>query len=292
MRPASPFDPVYLRLATARLGHDLFVTPGFNAVPGAGVRQILTLHDLIHVRYADESGKLKATYYERIVRPAVVRAGLVMTVSETSRADILDWTGLDPAQVVNVGNGCSMPVAVDDAASSNRSAARPTVLFVGNDRPHKRVDLLVAVGSLLPADVRMVVVGVSERALAEHCSAVGVSTSRFELRSGLTDRELRDVYDAADCLLFPSDFEGFGLPALEAMARRTAVVYCCTAVGEVVGDLGFRAEPDAAALAGAVTRAIGARDDLGSRLTARALTFDWDRVAARVGSAIESGLNR
>src|SRR5690349_20497302 len=92
-RPGTVLDSLYL---SGRLGgSSLRVSPGFNAALLPRGRQLLTVHDLIHLNYPGEASTLKRRYYSQLVRPAIERAGVVMTVSEFTRGEIVAWLGMD-----------------------------------------------------------------------------------------------------------------------------------------------------------------------------------------------------
>jgi glycosyltransferase involved in cell wall biosynthesis len=270
----------------ARRDARIFVSPGYAAAARGPGRQILTLHDLIHLKVTDERSAAKSLYYGQVVLPAVRRSNVVLTVSEFSRSAIAEWSGLDLAAVVNVSNGLSLPLATDDEVS-DPGTVDPYVLFVGNEKPHKGFDLLVRAVRHLPPDVQVIAVGVSTARVVALCEMHGVDRSRLVVRNDVPDDALVALYTRARCLALPSSYEGFGLIALESMARGTPVVYGCDAVAEVVGELGTRVElnPEAFAAGLALHTESGTTD--ATALRARASTFSWEDVGRRVSSVIE-----
>ena len=85
----------------------VFFTPGFVPPWRTATPFVFEIHDLIHLSHPGEAGLLRKLFYERIIRPAVGRAARVITVSEFSRGEILEWTGADPDRVLCVPNGVS-----------------------------------------------------------------------------------------------------------------------------------------------------------------------------------------
>jgi glycosyltransferase involved in cell wall biosynthesis len=286
--PTSPIDALYLR-GVLRLGRgDLFVTPGFNASLAGPYRQLVTVHDLIHLRVDDESSRAKRLYYKRVVLPAIRSSQRVLTGSQFSRNELIAWTGLPPEAVVAVGYGCSFPPATRAERDGAAATEGRTVLFVGNPKPHKNLSLVVAALRHMSADVRVVTVGVPYDYVAEKCEAYGVALSRFNVLQRLSDAELRELYIAAACVALPSTYEGFGLAALEGMAVGTATAYACDAVDEVVGPLGFRSASttDGEAYADVLAKAMAIDGSARRNLIARAKTFSWDDTAKLVEQQI------
>jgi glycosyltransferase involved in cell wall biosynthesis len=281
--PASPADVV--AAWRMRLGKDDVVfTPGFNA----GVtraRQVLTLHDLIHLEDGDEGSMAKRVYYERLVRPAVRRAGTVLTVSKTSRTAIREWLRDDHVDVVNVGNGVSDLFFQPSAAQrSGRD-----LLYVGNLKPHKNPGPVFAALRLVP-DARLTVV-TSDVAGVEALGRQHGVEDRVRAVASCTDRELRDLYAASTALVIPSLREGFGLPAVEALAVGTPVIHWhgCDSVAEIVGSHGAAVDDahDAEAWADAIGAALRGHVWSG-RPEGWAEQWSWDGVARRIDRALRA----
>jgi glycosyltransferase involved in cell wall biosynthesis len=258
------------------------VSPGFNASLAGPFRQLITVHDLIHLHVDDESSLAKRLYYERVVLPAIRSAGRVLTGSQFSRNEIINWSGLSPDAVISVGYGSSFAPATTVELDRGAAGDGRMILFVGNSKPHKNFRLLVSSLRYMSDNVRVVAVGAPLEFVAATCHSEGVSVSRFDVRQNVSEADLRELYITAACVGLPSTYEGFGLPALEGMAVGTPTAYICDAVAEVVGPLGFRshgktnAEAFAFALEGAIQKGMP------SQLIARASTFSWDDSAKLV----------
>jgi len=289
--PASP-TAVYdiLNMSRMRLSRrDVVFSPGFNAGVSRAV-QVLVLHDLIHLEERAESSFLKTLFYEVIVRRAVLRAGVVMTVSTTSAEKISQWLDTSRVDVVVVGNGRS--AAFTRMGASIRSAAR-TFVYVGNLKPHKNVDVLLAALVLRP-DYRLILVTSDVVQAQMKIQELGLA-SQVEIRSNVPDEELAVLYRGASGALQPSLLEGFGLPALEAMSCGTAVAYWhgCESVREICAGTGVAVHE-----AVSVSEWAKAMDDL-VRISDQGgvsmppswdAKYDWDNVARNVQTVVERAM--
>ncbi|GAA2749798.1 glycosyltransferase family 4 protein [Amnibacterium kyonggiense] len=283
--PLSPLDvlnPGRLRLS----GRDIVYSPGFNAGLSRA-RQVLTLHDLIHLDDPDERSTAKRLYYERLVRPAVRRAGLVITVSPTSARSIRTWIDRDDVRVVDVGNGCS-DIFLEAAVTLPPDDA--TFAYVGNLKPHKNPRVVFAALAQVTG-ARLTVVSRDSQAVQELAAEFGV-TDRVRAVSDCTDQELRDVYASSRALLMPSLSEGFGLPAVESIAVGRPVVHWagCEAVAQVVGPHGAAVQDAHDPSAWADTMRAVIDDRTGHPLPDAAWRHrhSWDAVAGRVDAALTS----
>lgn len=265
----------------------LIYSPGYGALVRAP-RQVLTVHDLIHLRMAWPGRAKFAAYYGGPVRRTVRNAGVVMTVSQTSANDIREWVRDDAVQVIDAGNGCSDAFRVDGPADA---AHDPYLLFVGNLRQHKNLDVVLR-ALVLAKDVRLrAVMPASEiPAASERATALGVY-DRVVWLHGIDDERLASLYRGAAATVMPSTIEGFGLPALESVACGVPVIFWrgCEAVAEVVGDRGWALESwsDAEEWASALTTASSSS----RRVSPPAGAHDWDRTAGIISGVLEDALS-
>jgi len=261
-------------------------SPGYGALVRAP-RQIITIHDLIQLRSPWPARAKFAAYYAGPVRRTVRKAGLVLTVSETSARDIRAWLRDDAVQVVNAGNGCSAAFRPDGPAAP---ADDPYLVFVGNVRPHKNLEVVLRALALAPGVTLRAVLPEREIATAQaRAQARGVA-DRVTWLHGIDDDQLASLYRGAVATVMPSTDEGFGLPALESIACGAPVLFWrgCAAVAEVVGDRGWAVESakDAAQWAATMVGAAGAR----RRVTPPTGAHDWGRTARIVSDALERAL--
>lgn len=254
-------------------------TPGFNAGL-TRAQQVVTLHDLIHLETPSERTRMKTLYYERVVRPTVRRAGLVVTVSPTSADVIGDWLSDPTVTVADVGNGCA------DVFFSDRVPAAPDtlrLLYVGSMKPHKRVDVAFETLARLPGATLTLVTNELEE-VRRQAVAAGVDEARVRVEPDCSDERLLELYQEHSCLLFPSELEGFGLPVVEAIAAGCAVLYrrSCTSVHAIAAGVGVALDtddPEEWAIAAAEARPRTRPDDWGSR-------YAWTSVADRLDGVL------
>ncbi len=243
-----------LALGARRDRAQLFHAPHYVCPPVLACPAVVTIHDLIHLRFPDWRGRPVAPLYARVMlRLAVWRAARVITVSESTRRDLERRLGARPERIRVIPNGVTShfgpaaDAAALQAGLGELGLAPPYLLFVGNPMPHKNLGrLLDAFAGLPPALGPLVVAGVrpaARPALERALEARGLR-GRVRVLAPLPEAVMPRLYQGASLLVIPSLWEGFGLPALEAMACGTPVVASDRgALPEVVGDAGVLVDP-------------------------------------------------
>lgn len=268
-----------------------------GAAPLAGLpRQLCTLHDAAVFDHPQAYTPAFGLWYRQLFRAAARSAGALLTVSEFSRARLAEALHLEPRRLAVVGEGAShLDAVVPDAGVLQRLGvgAAPFVLAVGSRNPTKNfAALLRAFGRLQAADdVRLVVVGGSRASVfADEAAA---STDPRVLHAGpLDDAAIKALYGAARGLVFPSLYEGFGLPLAEAMALGCPVAASDIApVRETCGEAALYFDPhDEAAIAAALQALLALpeaeRQARAAAGRARARALDWAVAAARVETCV------
>lgn len=277
-KPSDPQD--FLRVRRTPGGETIY-SPGYNGFL-ARSPQVVTVHDLIHLHPTTNRRAVYLAHYSTVLRPIIRRNRLVLTVSETSKRAIEEWVDDDRVTVVNAGNGLSEAFHPGESPATEDSA--PYFLYVGNLRAHKNVDVVFRALARVP-DAKLIVI-MNDRESAERRAAELGVADRVEVRSGLTDLELADLYRGAVATVFPSLVEGFGLPAVESIACGTPVIFWegCESIAEICSGQGLPVGDahDDLAWAEALRTALADRP----HATAPAASYSWDRTAAIVSNVL------
>jgi len=280
-----PLEPLLLSYQIARRQPDVYFSPGFNPPLLSSTPFVFTIHDLIHLRFAQNYGLKQRAYYRAVVAPAILRASAIVTVSEFSRREILESIAVPESKVRVAGPGVA-----EHFSANVESFDLPYdyFLYVGNRKPHKNIPrLLEAFGRAeLGVGIRLVLLGEADRESAALAKALRLG-ERVIFLGEVTDDDLPGLYRGAVALALPSLLEGFGLPALEAMACGAPVIASnSSSLPEVVGDAGILVDPyDVEALADAMQRVASdaeLRAGMISRGLERAKLYSWDKTAGQI----------
>jgi glycosyltransferase involved in cell wall biosynthesis len=241
---------------------------------------VLTVHDLSFERDPSVMSVRDRMIFRAVVPRSARRAARLFAVSERTKRDLVELYRLPEEKIVVTPNGVDPVFSRAGPAPDGDAYA----LFVGALQPRKdpatAIDALALVGH---GDLRLVLVGPDKggRAAAERAAERAGIRERVEFRGHVPQEELAALYRGAACLVFPSRYEGFGLPVLEAMASGTPVVATTAgALPEVAGDAAILVEEqDAVALAGGIERALADRERLVAAGLERAKRFSWTESA-------------
>lgn len=237
--------------------HDVVHGPNFVVPPSAAVR-VMTVHDLTPVRFPELCHPATLVYPD-LIRRAAADGAWVHTDSDAVRDEVVDVLSIDPRRVVSVPLGFTSMAGGDAAAGRALAGRERFVLAVGTVEPRKDLPSLLRAVDLLAtegADLPLVHIGGDGWGAAAYDDALR-SMARPDLvtRLGRTGSDdLRHLYAAATVVAYPSVYEGFGLPVLEAMSAGVPVVSTTVpAIEEVAGDAAVLVAPgDVEALADAL----------------------------------------
>ena len=255
-------------------------------------RRVVTIHDLIYRIYPEAHPGFRAKGMGVLVPLAARRADRIITPSASTRDDLVRLLRTPAGKIDVALEGVRLPGPVTGDAARARArlglAARPAVLSLSAKRPHKNLGRLLQAMTLIPPERRPVLLlpgypTMWESDLRQQALDLGIDADTRFL-GWVPSEELEDLYAVASCFVFPSLYEGFGLPVLEAMARGVPVA--CSDRGslrEVAGDAAWLFDPDQpAAIADAIEALVSDRAEA-ARLVAlgreRAEQFSWAQTA-------------
>ena len=267
--------PRALRRIRPAVAHFLYAIP-----PLYRGRAVVTVHDISFEHFPDVMGRRDRLLFRTQVPRSVRRADKVLTGSDWTKRDLVEHYGIAEEKVVVT------PYGVGEAFTPE--GPRPGgqyVLFVGALQPRKDPLTAIEAFTRLNGDLRLVLVGPEKLGMQEIERALARPTlaGRVERREYASEPELAGLYRGASALIFPSRYEGFGLPVLEAMASGTPVVATTAgAIPEVAGDAAILVEPgDPEALAEGIRQALEQRERLVAAGLERAKRFSWAETARR-----------
>lgn len=289
--------PLGLARAVKRARVDLLHCPAPLAPLRSPVPLVVTLYDTAGFDHPEWMTRENAMHQRLVLAPVLRRATRVITSSAFGRDRITERIGIprERIDVVPLGvDAVFTPGHADTETLRRLGAERPYVLAVGTLQPRKNLEAALDAFERMDTDLRLVIAGSrgwSDDDLVRRVRA-SKAADRIVLTGRVGDEELADLYRGAECLVFPSRYEGFGLPPLEAMACGTPVVAAHAAsLPEVLGDAALLVDPDdPAALAAAVSEAIARRDELVQRGRAHAARFTWARAADAVVATYDAAL--
>ena len=300
-RPYSFREQVSIPWTLLRTRATVLHEPHYVLPPLARCRSVVTIHDCIHLRFPQYLPNRAALTYARAQMGAAARrSDRILTVSEASKRDILEFFPVPAEKITVIYNAIDERFAEPPPEEDVRHVAEryqlqdKFVLYVGNVKPHKNLERLIVAFHVLRQtpgleDVKLVIIGDEISRYASLRRAVHrYNLHKFVRFLGfLPDETLAIVYRLAGVFAFPSLYEGFGLPPLEAMASGTPVVTSnVSSLPEVTGDAALLVDPYSAdAIADALRRVLtdsSLADSLSARGLARARTFSWEAAARRI----------
>jgi glycosyltransferase involved in cell wall biosynthesis len=286
-------EQTLLPLLAARAGVELVHSMASTAPLWGRFRRVVTVHDLIYARFPDAHAGIRDKGMRVLVPSAARRSDRVIADSHSTREDLVELLGLARARidVVPLGLGAvrrEQPLPERDVRTHLELGERDVVLSLSAKRPHKNLLALIGALAQIAPERRPVLVipgypTAHESELRARAAALGIAGD-LRFPAWLSNAELEGLWSIARAFVFPSLYEGFGLPVLEAMARGVPVA-CSNAssLPEVAGEAALLFDPhDPAAIASAISRLLGdetLRARLHARGIARARQFTWERTA-------------
>ena len=293
-------EQIRIPLALRREGVTLFHAPHYVLPPLVTCRSVVTIHDCIHLMFPQYlPSRLALTYARTSIALAARRATRVLTVSESSKRDILRFVDVPADKIDVIYNAYDERFGVEPREEDvirvreRYQLHDPFVLYAGNVKPHKNLERLIEAFNLVRTrgleHVKLVLIGdeISKYAALRRAVHKHQLHQYVRFLGYLPEETLAVMYRLAGVFVFPSLYEGFGLPPLEAMASGTPVVTSnVSSLPEVAGDAAVLVDPyHPEAIADGIERVLGdetLRRDLRAKGLARARQFSWEASVTRV----------
>jgi glycosyltransferase involved in cell wall biosynthesis len=298
--PYSVAEQFKIPMSLAREGVRLVHEPHYVLPALTRCRSVVTIHDCIHLMFPEYlPNKLAHVYAKGSMWTATRKADRILTVSEASKKDILRFFNVSPDKVEVIYNAIDerflAPANPErmDLVRQRYQLDHPFVLYVGNIKPHKNIERLIdAFGRARlegPENLKLIIIGDE----ISKYPALRQSVHRHKLDKhvrflGFQPMEtLAAFYRLARAFVFPSLYEGFGLPPLEAMACGTPVVTSnVSSLPEIAGGAALLVDPyDEDAIASAMLRAVtdeSVRAEMIDKGVQRARTFSWKQSVKKI----------
>jgi glycosyltransferase involved in cell wall biosynthesis len=293
-------EQVRIPLALRREGVTLFHAPHYVLPPLVHCRSVVTIHDVIHLMFPQYlPNRVALSYAKWSIAQAAKRATRIMTVSESSKRDILRFVDTQPEKIDVIYNAYDERFAIEPREEDvvrvreRYQLTDEFVLYAGNVKPHKNLERLIDAFAIVRKQgldhLKLVLIGdeiskytALRRAVHQHQLHKYVRFLGY-----LPEETLAVMYRLAGVFVFPSLYEGFGLPPLEAMASGTPVVTSnVSSLPEVAGDAAVLVDPyDPQAIADGIYRVLTdetLRRDMVHKGIARAGQFSWEQSVRRV----------
>lgn len=291
-RPGTWWEQTSLAAAVRAAALDVFFAPAYTAPLRLGVPFAVTIHDVSFSRRPEWFRPRERFRRHLLSRSAAKRAGVIITVSEFSKAEIAEVYAVPSSKIRVIYNGVTL-------RTSRPGAARePIVLYTGSVFNRRRVpDLMAAFPQVVAhvPDARLVIAGDNRTWPFEDLHRIAARsglTGKVTIRNYVTEAELDDLYARASVFAFLSEYEGFGLTPLEALSAGVPAVVADTPVArEIYGDAVTRVPVgDIDAIARELVRLLTSREAADAQLAAAPAVlarYSWDRAATDTLAAIE-----
>ncbi|MBU1626489.1 glycosyltransferase family 4 protein, partial [bacterium] len=289
----SPQEQVRLPLLLKKIRPDVFHAPSFVAPWFPVCKTILTIHDLIHLLFPEHYGLKQRIYYKFFIKRLISSAFKVITDSISTRNDLVAHYGIDQAKIKVIylaADSIFRPLPeVDriDRFKKTNGLPEKFILYVGNRKKHKNVRTLFEAFRIFKkndqAGYSLVISGTKDESTIKQAKDLGIE-DWLVYAGDVKDEALPLLYNAACLFVFPSLYEGFGFPPLEAMACGIPVIASnASSLPEVVGEAGITINPcDVNALSRAISKVLASKElqkNMRQMALDRAKMFSWAKCA-------------
>lgn len=235
-------------------------------VKATGIKTVVTIHDLIFLRHPEYYNPIDVALYRAKFHLTCREADRIIAISECTKRDIMEYGGVTPDRIDVVYQSCSgrfsntLTPSQTKAAQQRLQLPKRFVLNVGTIEERKNAILAVKALPSLPDDVHLVIVGRRTKyttRVENTAQQLGVS-HRLHIMSGIGDDDLQAIYQLAETFVYPSRYEGFGIPIIEAIQSGLPVVACTGSCLEEAGgpDCLYASPDDDTAFANAINQTL------------------------------------
>jgi glycosyltransferase involved in cell wall biosynthesis len=302
--PHHRLERLSLSVELSRFNLDVFHSPDFIPPYRGAKRHVITVHDLTFLHYPQYLTEQSRRYYNDQIEAAVKHADHILTVSESAKADLMTMLNVPEAKITVQPHGVDhqvykpLPVEVLHTTQKKFNLSPGYILFVGTIEPRKNIEgLLQAYQHLLasiPDAPPLVLVGHKGWLIDEAVKRIEQAQNVRWIQNA-EDEDMPALYNLAQVLVLPSFYEGFGMPALEAMACGVIpVVSNRSSLPEVVGDVGLQINPDdKSTITDALCRILTANEDWLQKQREAAIycakQYIWER-SAKIALSVYEGV--
>ncbi|MGK5057727.1 glycosyltransferase family 4 protein [Janthinobacterium sp. LB2P49] len=285
---SDPLSPLKIGSELREIESDVFWSPGFIAPFNSKTPDVVTVHDLIHLHYYSSAHKI---YYDYVLRNLYKKCAKILTVSEYTKKELLEWGDFDPEKIEVVYNAVE-PSFNEDVVPA--SLGYPYIFYAGNRRGYKNIARLIesyALSTLPSLGIKLLLSGKMDEGLIKMVNQF--SMANMVMTAGyIRDEDLPSYYKGATMIVYISLYEGFGLPILESMAVGIPVITSdLSCMPEIAGGAAMLVNPlDIKAISNAMNQLIEdttLKSDMIAAGLIRAKDFSWDRSAKKFWNIID-----
>lgn len=245
----NPMEIFELPIVLNKYKDCIFHSPSFSSSPFIKIKSYITIHDLNHLALPQYYSKIKQYYYKFAVKPFAKKCEKIFTVSEFSKKEIIKWLKCNENKVVVTYNGIDEKFKrveennILDSCKKKYHLPDKFVLYIGNLKPHKNVETLIKAMKFVNDEYKLVINGSPNESISNVINEYDVSR-KIKFIGYVDEEDLPTLYSLAKVFVFPSLYEGFGLPPLEAISCGCpTIVSNTTSLPEVVGEAAIIIKP-------------------------------------------------
>ena len=248
----------------------------------AGIKSVVTIHDLIFMRHPEYYSPIDVAIYKWKFRNAIRQANRIIAISECTRRDIMELGEIDDSRIHVVYQSCDTRFRLQVTPEQKQdvrarySLPKRYVLFVGTIEERKNALLAAQALPYLSDEIHLVLVG-RQTAYAKTITSFARQNglaNRIHMLSGVPTSDLYAIYQQAECFVYPSRYEGFGIPIIEAIQSRLPVIACTgSCLEEAGGPDNVYVDPDEPQEMAMAIKSITDNPDAARQIVTRSLDY-------------------